>query len=87
MTARHCWTCNGEHDLDKACKQSPAARTHRAAGGSSGLFGGAASEPEQPAFEASYDGPCSAGDDISEGELIRADGDGGWIHVDCEDEA
>lgn len=84
MTAQMCWTCNTEHDLDEACRQSPAARATRAAGGRSGLFGAPAEQ--YPVIAAQFDSPCSAGDDIYEGELIRADGDGGWIHVECEDE-
>lgn len=41
-----------------------------------------------PFFTASYDDECSAcGDDIVTGEVIRADGSGGWEHQDCvEDE-
>lgn len=36
-----------------------------------------------PWFLASYPGECSWGDEIEEGEEIRADGDGGWEHRDC----
>lgn len=40
-----------------------------------------------PVFEATYEGDCaSCPDPILEGEDIRADGRGGWIHADdmCE---
>ena len=77
---RQCWTCNSEHDLDEACPGSSANRSAMAAGGSL-LFG---SEALAPVIEASFAGPCSDGDWIEEGDSIRADGDGGWIHVGCE---
>jgi hypothetical protein len=62
------------------------ARAERAAGGrNSALFGGKGDVTPGPPFIASYDGECSAGDEIHEGDTIRADGEGGWIHIDCED--
>lgn len=87
MTTRRCWTCNTEHDLDEACKASPAARARRAAGAkddwtSNDLFG----PDPRPTMTAQYRGECSAGDEIEEGDTIRPDGEGGWIHVNCEDE-
>lgn len=88
MSARRCWTCGNEHDMDEPCKQSPLARAQRAAGGT--LFGQGQSDDSEiarPTINAKYDGYCSAGDDISEGEPIRADGEGGWIHIECEDMA
>jgi hypothetical protein len=40
-------------------------------------------EPElPPAFRAGYDSECSEGDHISTGEMIRADGAGGYVHAD-----
>lgn len=84
MMARMCWTCNTEHDLDEACQQFSTARATRAAGMRSGLFGAPAEQ--YPVITAQFDSPCSAGDDICEGELIRADGEGGWVHIKCEDD-
>lgn len=78
---RRCWTCNTEHDLNEACKASPAARARRAVGAKT------QTSVPRPAMEARYRGECSAGDEIEEGDTIRPDGDGGWIHVNCEDEA
>lgn len=39
-----------------------------------------------PWFIASYDGECSWGDEIEEGDTIRADGTGGWEHEGCAEE-
>lgn len=39
-----------------------------------------------PAFRATFDSEadcCLMG--IEEGEMIRADGQGGWVHADCPD--
>ncbi len=41
-------------------------------------------------FYAGYDSECSAADcifgaDIEEGDLIQADGEGGWVHQECAD--
>lgn len=91
--ARKCWTCGGEHDLDAACGASPAVRANRAAGGpgcelddrTADLFD--ESEKFGPVFTATYDGEdACCGNGIEEGESIRADGEGGWIHAtrDCE---
>jgi hypothetical protein len=87
---RRCWTCNVEHEPDEPCRQFPAARTARAVGGTHDLF----DDAEQPAgprfgpiFMATYESNCaSCGDFILQGEGIRADGQGGWIHADddCE---
>lgn len=41
-------------------------------------------EPLSPAFTATYDCECSEGDWIEEGDRIRADGEGGWMHADGE---
>lgn len=44
-----------------------------------------------PEFEARYDSPCDAsyctqGGQIWEGDTIRADGDGGYVHTECADD-
>jgi hypothetical protein len=36
-----------------------------------------------PWITAGFDGPCSHGDTIVDGDMIRADGDGGWEHREC----
>lgn len=86
--SRRCWTCNTEHDLDEACRQSPAAITRRAAGGSDDLFDDAQDAPSfGPVFTATYDcDDACCGDGIESGQSIRADGQGGWIYADdqCE---
>jgi len=87
---RRCWTCNSEHDLDQACRKSEAARTRREAGpgddwSSDDLFDDVHSFG--PVFTASYETDDSCcGNGIEPGELIRADGRGGWIHAEngCE---
>lgn len=49
--------------------------------------------PERPKFgpwfHAGFDGTCDGpcGEDIIEGDLIRADGEGGWLCRDCGEEA
>lgn len=77
-----CWTCNSEHDLDEACRASMTAHSARAAGGdpfmtpSEARFG--------PVFIASHDGnDVCCGDGIWNGERIRADGEGGFVHEEC----
>lgn len=88
MSARRCWTCGTEHDLDAACRQSPAAQARRAAGGSDDLFDDAAPASRLgPVFMAEFESEDSCcGEGIVPGEDIRADGHGGWIHADdtCE---
>ena len=37
-------------------------------------------------FPATRKGVCAAGDVILRGDLIQSDGQGGWIHVECENE-
>lgn len=38
-----------------------------------------------PPFRAGYDGECSnCGWEIEAGDMIRADGHGGYEHTDCE---
>jgi hypothetical protein len=40
-----------------------------------------------PWFEAAYEGTCSAlADPIEPGDIIRADGNGGYEHEDCADD-
>lgn len=34
-------------------------------------------------FLAAFEGDCTWGDTIEEGDEIRADGDGGWEHREC----
>jgi hypothetical protein len=58
-----------------------------------GEFMTAAHEPDSPRrgpwFAAGYGGECSGcGEEILEGDQIRADGEGGWLDEDCgvEDE-
>lgn len=36
-----------------------------------------------PWFLAAFPGECVWGDEIQEGDMIRADGDGGWEHEGC----
>lgn len=85
---RRCWTCNSDHDLDEPCATSMRGRTVTAAGGSlaSDLF--ERNAPRRgPVFTASFPGEpacCEQGIDV--GDRIRSDGEGGWIHEDCEDE-
>jgi hypothetical protein len=88
MSERRCWTCGSSHDLDEACAQSSVARSARAAGGeaavSSLLFGGVPSRP--PVIVARFESDCSAdcAGWIDEGDEIRSDGDGGWVHANGE---
>lgn len=81
MTARQCWTCNTEHDLDTACPQSSMARSARAAGGVDPFT--SPSQATLPvAFEATYASDCSCcWDGIEPGEMIRADENGEWEHT------
>jgi hypothetical protein len=83
---RKCWTCSTEHDVDEPCARSDFARSSAAAGGSASQLFGLTTGFGTP-FTASFDSDddcCGAG--IWEGEQIRSDGDGGWIHADatCE---
>lgn len=83
MSTRRCWTCNADHDIDEACKQSGQARAERAAGGTnSALFGGVP-EDGHAALTAKYDGRCPACDDeIHVGDSIcRVDGQ--YVHEEC----
>jgi hypothetical protein len=36
-----------------------------------------------PAFSAEHRSDCSEGDEIQPGDIIRADGHGGWAHASC----
>jgi len=87
--SRRCWTCNTEHNMDEACRQSPAARSRRAAGGKDDFFDDTPSGNIKlgPVLTAQFESEDSCcGDGIMPGEDIRADGEGGWIHAreDCE---
>jgi hypothetical protein len=83
---RRCWTCNSGHDLDEPCASSMRGRTVTAAGG---RLADDLTERDTPrlgpvitARYPSEDACCGEG--IHEGDRIRADGEGGWIHEDCE---
>jgi hypothetical protein len=83
---RKCWTCNGEHDLDAPCQMSAMNRSRIAAGGKPDLFDDVTDGPAfGPTFTATYqsDDEC-CGDGIEEGQSVRADGQGGWIHASAE---
>lgn len=93
--SRQCWTCMGRHDMDEPCRASHTARSMRAAGQAGNeladhttpdLFDNPG-ETFGPVFMAEFesDDAC-CGEGIVPGEDIRADGHGGWIHVDttCE---
>lgn len=43
------------------------------------------SPPLAPVVTAAFEGPCSVdcGSMIEEGDDIRSDGAGGWVHADC----
>lgn len=57
-----------------------------------GLFDAAEVGAPQPElgkpFAATYAGTCAEGDWIAEGDMIRADGAGSWVHADglCDGE-
>lgn len=88
MSAK-CWTCMSDHPADAPCAgldPGPPDRT-------SDFFDNAEDAATSigtkfgPIFMATFPGTCSACDDlIYQGEDIRADGSGGWIHADdgCE---
>lgn len=82
---RRCWTCNSDHDLDEACARSMRGQSVTAAGGrlSEDLFE-SRKRPVITAGYASEDACCGEG--IQPGDRIRSDGEGGWIHEECEDE-
>lgn len=45
------------------------------------------SSPYGPEITAGYDGECSeCWGGIFEGDAIRADGEGGWVHSGCADD-
>lgn len=85
--SRQCWTCNTEHDLDRACPASLATRSSQAAGGPADLFDVEETPRFGPVFMAQFgsDDAC-CGEGIVPGEDIRSDGEGGWIHASeaCE---
>lgn len=82
---RKCWTCLEEHDIDAPCRASGRARTVAVAGAMDDLFEPADDGPVMgPIFKATYDSRCAEGDWITEGEDIRADGHGGYVHADSE---
>lgn len=84
--SRRCWTCNSDHDLDEPCATSMRGRTVTAAGG---RLGDDLHEREQakagPVFVARWNSEdACCGEGIEEGDSIRSDGEGGWIHEGCE---
>lgn len=96
MSTRLCWTCNTEHDLDEACRQSHTVRLMKAAGGPGNeladhttpdLFDSPDDGPGfGPVFAAGYDSDdACCGDGIEAGQQIRGI-DGGFIHAteQCE---
>ena len=79
-----CFTCLGQHASDAPCVPLNKPK----APGADDLWDepGPAKVLEQygPPITALYDGEdscCGAG--INEGDTIRADGQGGWIHDEC----
>lgn len=48
-----------------------------------GSIGADTEDDAGPWFIAGYGSPCEYGDEIQEGDVIRADGFGGWEHRDC----
>ncbi len=86
--SRRCWTCNTDHDLDDVCATSMRGRTVTAAGGRLADDLHERDTPRLgPVFTASFPGEpacCEQGIDV--GDRIRADGEGGWIHEECEGE-
>jgi hypothetical protein len=90
---RRCWTCNGEHEVDAPCGANPAVRAQRSQGQpgntiydrTADLFDDAPDERLGKIITAVYDGEdacCGMG--IEDGDRIRADGQGGWIHANGE---
>lgn len=91
--ARTCWTCLSEHAIDAPCGANQAVRAQRSEGTpgntifdrTADLFDEA--DSFGPVITATYEGEDSCcGMGIEEGDRIRADGQGGWIHAneDCE---
>jgi hypothetical protein len=83
--ARHCWTCNTDHDPDEACRRSASPGSDR------DLFDDAPAAPQEsklgPVSTATHGGEDDCcGEGIEPGDRIRADGHGGWIHEGCEEE-
>lgn len=71
--------------MDMPCRESAVSRSRRAAGADD-LFDDAAAGPKfGPVFAATYqsDDEC-CGDGIEEGQSVRADSQGGWIHASAE---
>lgn len=82
--SRRCWTCNSDHDLDEACAQSMRGRSVTASG--SRLADDLFESRRRPVITASFRGEdACCGEGIRPGDHIRSDGEGGWIHEDCED--
>lgn len=84
--SRRCWTCNTDHDLDAVCATSMRSRTVTATGG---RLADDLTESSSPRLGAvvmarwnTEDACCGEG--IDEGDRIRSNGEGGWIHEECE---
>lgn len=72
--------------MSKSCGASAVSRSRRAAGAQGDLFDDVTDGPTfGPTFTATYqsDDEC-CGDGIEEGQSVRADGQGGWIHASAE---
>lgn len=85
MSARKCWTCGSEHDLDEACHRHWS-RVNPARVPTDGelLFATPEESRLGPVIVASYDGDdACCGNGIWNGERIRADGERGWVHEEC----
>ena len=86
--SRRCWTCNTDHDLDEACAKSMRGASVVAAGGRLADDFFDAPNPKPPVITAAFDSEdACCGNGIEVGDRIRSDGEGGWVHEDCEDAA
>lgn len=81
-----CFTCNSEHDPDKACPPMPRPKPTAERRWGSDYSAGPIKMDLGPVFIARFQSECSAGDRIEEGDEIRTDGQGAYCHAreDCE---